>query len=122
MAGALLAASFLTYNKIKDKRAAKKEAKRKGYEMRYSELEYEFLQDQEKRMQNQQTGSSQGTDQLVPTRSVETSEAQQQDVATELPERRRSIESDRASTRLRDDPRAWVDDVLKERKKRGELG
>jgi hypothetical protein len=122
MAGILLAASFLTYNKIKDKRAAKKEAKRKGYEARYSALEYEHLQDQEKRVQSQQTGSSQGTDQQVPTRPVEASEAQQQDVSSDLPARRRSSESDRASIHSRDDPSAWVDDVVKERKKRGDLG
>jgi hypothetical protein len=122
MAGVLLAVSFLTYDKIKHKRAAKKEAKRKGYEARYSELEYEYLKDQNKRLQRQQTGSSQGTDQHGPTKSVEPSEAQQQDVPSELLARWRSTESDRASARSRDDPSAWVDEVVKERKELGELG
>jgi hypothetical protein len=112
MASLLFAASFLTYSKIKDKRAAKKEAKRKGYETRYNELEREHSQPQEKHVQMQQTGSSQGTDRNV------SATRQPQDVFEDAPAERRSSESDRASTHSRDDPSAWVDGVLKEREMR----
>jgi hypothetical protein len=127
MASLLVAASFLTYNKIKDKRAAKKEAKRKGYESRYHALEREHsqaLQDQqEKHVQAQPTGPSQSTDRHVPAATAETEipASQRQDASSALPARRRSSESDRASTRSRDGPSSWVDEVLREREKRGDV-
>ena len=111
----LVAASYLTYNKIKDKRAAKKEAKRKNYEARYNELEREHSQYQEK----QQTGSGQGTQQSTP--AVMANPQSQQIVAERR--RRSSSESGHASTYSRDDdPSAWVNDVLKEREKRDGSG
>ena len=119
MASLLIAASFLTYNKIKDKRAAKKEAKRKGYEARYNELEREHSQHQEKQVQAQQTGSSQGMEQSTPAAMAE---SQSQQIVAER-WRRSSSESGRASTDSRDnDPSVWVNDVLKEREKRGGSG
>ena len=119
MASLLVAASYLTYNKIKDKRAAKKEAKRKGYEARYNELEREHSQYQEKQVHAQQTGSSQGTEKSTP--AVMANPQSQQIVAERR--RRSSSESGRASTDSRDDdPSAWVKDVLKEREKRGGSG
>jgi hypothetical protein len=115
----LVAASYLTYNKIKDKRAAKKEAKRKAYEARYNELEREHSQYQEKQVQAQQTGSGQGTQQSTP--AVMANPQSQQIVAERR--RRSSSESGHASTYSRDDdPSAWVNDVLKEREKRGGSG
>lgn len=114
MASLLVAASYLTYNKIKDKRAAKKEAKRKVYETRYNELEREHFQHQGKQVKAQQTGSSQGTSATIV-------EPQSQQIVAER--RRSSSESGRASTDSRnDDPSAWVNDMLKEREKRGSSG
>jgi|ERR1700733_994555 hypothetical protein len=119
MASLLVAASYLTYNKIKDKRAAKKEAKRKGYEARYNELEREHSQHQEKQVQARQTGSSQDTEQSTPAAIAE---SQSQRIIARR-RRRSSSESGRASTDSRDDdPSAWVNDVLKEREKRGGSG
>src|ERR1700733_6422524 len=119
MASLLVAASYLTYNKIKDKRAAKKEAKRKGYEARYNELEREHSQYQEKQVHAQQTGSSQGTEKSTPAVMAN---PQSQQIVAEV-RRRSTSESGRASTDSRDDdPRAWVKDVLKEREKRGGSG
>jgi hypothetical protein len=119
MASLLVAASYLTYNKIKDKRAAKKEAKRKGYEARYNELEREHSQHQEKQVQARQTGSNQGTEQSTPAAIAE---SQSQRIVAQR-RRRSSSESGRASTDSRDDdPSAWVNDVLKEREKRGGSG
>ena len=122
MASLLVAASFLTYNKIKDKRAAKKEAKRKGYETRYNELEREHSQTQERQVQMQQTGSSQeGTEHNSPfTGAAGIAGTQRQQLRKDVyPERRRSSDSERASTHSRDDPSSWVDDVLREREKQG---
>ena len=45
MASLLFAASYLTYNKIKAKRAEKKESKRQAYADRYSRLEAEQARD-----------------------------------------------------------------------------
>lgn len=119
MASLLVAASYLTYNKIKDKRAAKKEAKRKSYEARYNELEREHSQHQVKQVQAQQTGSSQGMEQSTPTAMAE---SQSQQRAAER-RRRSSSESGRASMHSGDDdPSAWVNDVLKEHEKRGGSG
>lgn len=116
MASLLVAASYLTYNKIKDKRAAKKEAKRKSYEARYNELEREHSQHQVKQVQ---TGSSQGMEQSTPTAMAE---SQSQQIAAER-RRRSSSESGRASMHSGDDdPSAWVNDVLKEHEKRGGSG
>ena len=126
MAALLVAASFMTYNKIKDKRAAKKEAKRKGYETRYNELEREHSQTQERqgRVQMQQTGSShEGTEHNSPltgAAAVAAVGTQRQQQGQEVyADRRRSSDSDRASTHSRDDPSSWVDDVLREREKQG---
>jgi hypothetical protein len=119
MASLLIAASYLTYNKIKDKRAAKKEAKRKGYEARYKELEREHSQYQEKHVRAQQAGPSQGMEQCTPAAMAE---APSQQVVAER-RRRSSGESGRTSTGSRDDDAsAWVNDVSKEREKRGGLG
>ena len=118
MASLLVAASLLTYNKVKDKRAAKKEAKRQSYEARYNELEREHSHHQEKHVQPQQTGSSQGTEHNSPSRPDEPSKAQPQDV---FAERRKSSDSGRASNDARDDPSTWVDDVLRERETRDHL-
>jgi hypothetical protein len=120
MASLLVAASYLTYNKIKDKRAAKKEAKRKGYEVRYNELEREHSQHQEKQVHAQQRGSSQGTEQST---SAAMAESQSQQIVVERRRRRSSSESGRASTGSRDDgPSAWVNDMINEREKGGGLG
>jgi len=123
MASLLTAASYLTYNKIKDKRAAKKEAKRKGYEARYNELEREHSQHQQKQVQANQTGSSQGMEQSTPAAMTE---SQSQQIVAERRRRRRrrrSSESGCASTGSRDDdPSAWVNDMIKEREKGGGSG
>ena len=119
MASLIVAASFLTYNKIKDKRAAKKEAKRKGYEARYNELEREHSQNQQKHIQNKQSVSSQDTGRNLPTT---TARMQPQDIFSDVHAERRSSESRRASTSSRDDPSSWVDDVLKERERQTALG
>ena len=120
MASLFAVASYLTYNKIKDKRAAKKEAKRKGYEARYNELQREHSQHQEKQVQAEQTGSSQGIEQSTPAAMAE---LQSQQVVAERRRRSSSSESGRASTGSRDDdPSAWVNDVIKERGKGGGSG
>jgi hypothetical protein len=106
MASFFAVMSILAYDKIKEKRAAKKAAKRHRYEARYIELESEHSRDQERRIQAQQTGSSQGSDRLA---------------SPVITARRRSPESDRASTRSRDGPSSRVDTVLRERRKRGDL-
>lgn len=122
MASLLVAASYLTYNKIKDKRAAKKEVKRQAYETRYNELEREHCENQEKRLQAQRTGSSQGTDQIAHTAAAGGPQSQPQDVDV-FAERRKSSDSERASTdAARDDPSSWVDDVLRERAQRVRCG
>jgi hypothetical protein len=124
MASLLVAASLLTYDKIKDKRAAKKDAKRKGYEARYTELEREHWRDQEKAVQAQQTGSSKGSDQLVPpvvAAGTSASQHQQTEVLAHVRAGRTSSECDRASSHSKDGPSSWVDDVLREREKRDDL-
>jgi hypothetical protein len=124
MASLLVAASILTYDKIKGKRAAKKDAKRMSYETRYSELEREHSLDQEKRVQAQLTGSNKGTDRIPPpmmTARTSASQLQPQGVSSDVPAGRRSTESDRASLHSRDGPSSWVDDMLREREKRGYL-
>jgi len=118
MASLLFAASFLTINKIKDKRTAKKEAKRRGYETRYNELEREHTHDQEKHIQRQQSGGSREAEsnaQPTPVSKVH-------DPLSEHTTRPRSNDSRRASTESRDDPSAWVDDLVKERSKTGNAG
>jgi hypothetical protein len=109
MASFVAVMSILAYDKIKEKRGAKKEAKRRGYEARYIELEREHEReherDQERGIQAQQTGSSPGRGQ--PASPVTTA-------------KRKSPESDRASTHSRDGSSSWVDTVLTERRKRGD--
>ena len=116
MASLLVAAGLLTFNKVKDKRAAKKEAKRQAYENRYNELEREHSQNQEQRVQTRQTGSMQGTEHIssATTTATARTEPQQQDPFSE---KRRSSDSERGSIHSRDDPRSWVDDALRDREK-----
>ncbi len=117
MASLILAASFFTYSKIKDKRAAKKEAKRKGYETRYNELEREHTQTQEKQIQTQPTGESRTSD----SQAQSSSDSQAPEVFSDGV-RRTSSDSRRVSTDSRDDPSAWVNAVVKERSKSGSDG
>jgi len=117
MASLIFAASFLTINKIKTKRAEKKETKRKAYETRYNELEREHTHGQEKQIQAQQTGESRTVDSQTPTASDFQADNSPSDAV-----RRTSSDERRASIDSRDDPSAWVDHVLQERSKQGNTG
>ena len=105
MASLIFAAGFLTFNKVKDKRDARKEKKRKGYEERYNELQREHTQNEEKYVRRQTTGEIQS--------------AQDKNVLDDgrpgSKERRTSSESQRSHRSGNDDPSSWVDEVVRQR-------
>jgi hypothetical protein len=111
MAGLLFAAGFLTYKKAKDKRDAKKEKKRKGYEERYLDLQREHSQNEERFLQKQKAGNSQP----VSNRDLFQKEP------AEPRERRSSEDSQRSHHSVDDDPSKWVNEVIMERSKNGGL-
>jgi len=138
MASLLLAASILGYNKVQDRRAAKKDKKRLGYERRYSELEQEHekfqktaLDQQEKEGGNEKEAGKEKEGGVQGQQGRQ----QQQNVfyddkdgsGRSRARRRSSSESDRARSVHsrsrsrsgdRDDPAAWVNGVLRERERR----
>ena len=103
MASLIFAAGFLTYNKVKDKREAKKEKKRKGYEDRYTELQREHTQNEEK-LTKQKTGDNSSGNPF------------EENVAAPK-ERRTSTESQRSRHSNDDDPNQWVEEVVRQRSK-----
>ena len=110
MASLILAAGFMTYSKVKDKREAKKEKKRKAYETRYEELQKEHSHHQEKHIQTQQTGDRHNQAELDPFA----------DVASKG--RRSSTDSQRSQRSDRDDPTRWVNEVVLARSKSQGVG
>ena len=104
MASLIFAAGFLTYNKVKDKREAKKEKKRKGYEERYTELEREHTQDQEKFITKQKTGDKPSGNPFEDNVAV--------------PKERRTSTDSQGSRHSNDgDPSQWVEEVVRQRSK-----
>ena len=94
MASLIIGASVYLHQKVKDKKDAKKEAKAKGYEKRYQELE-----DEHKKMQPEQnTHSEKGR----------TSLTQSTDGTNSNGHRRTSEESSRSRE---DGPGRWVSEV-----------
>ena len=111
MAALLFAAGILTYNKAKEKRDAKKEKKRKGYEARYLDLQREHSQNEERFLQKQKTCHSQP----VSNRDLF------QEGPAEPRERRNSEDSQRSHHSADDDPSKWVNEVIMEKSKSGGL-
>ena len=101
MASLIVAAGIFAHTKIKNKKVAKKEKKRKQYQDRYDELEQEHKQKEENSLQRRQTQSSIGDGALSsPT----------------IAQRRDSSESQRGEkTDLDDNPTKWVEEALRDR-------
>ena len=114
MASLIFAASFLTYNKIKEKREAKKAAKREGYQKRYNELEKEHSQIQEKYMQRQATGDRSPITEIERScHNLASGNDNYGSKDTEIGARRKSTDSQRSSQSSGDDPSAWVEHVTR---------
>ena len=117
MASLIFAAGILTYDKVKKKREEKREKKRSGYQQRYDDLVRQKSEDEERR-------KGEPRKEAEVTGSSDEKHARQ-DSAIESGEAhgRSSVESGRISDELgSDDPRAWVDQVLKERGRYGAGG
>jgi protein subunit release factor B len=108
MASLLVAAGLYTHGKIKDKREAKKEKKRKAYEARYNELEAEHKANEEKQLKRTSTLESKETDPVSGEKQS-----------------RNSSESQRSHRSLdgnTDGPEQWVEAALKKRHTSQSLG
>ena len=105
MASIILAAGYLTYDKVKRKRAEKKEGKRKTNEERYDELRREHQLSQSRQGTLRTVGGGAGAAGTNPFEVGGEDEGEEK--------RRGSGESDRDG----DDPSSWVEAVVRERQK-----
>ena len=106
MASLILAAGFLTYNKVMDKKEKRREKKKKLHEEWYEDLQKEHSRGmEEKDLRQTQSQSPQKTGD-----SNNPFEQQTENVATE---RRNSSESSRSQ----DGPDKWVEEANRERRK-----
>ncbi|ETN46939.1 uncharacterized protein HMPREF1541_01128 [Cyphellophora europaea CBS 101466] len=97
MASLLVGASLLIHDKIKGDRAKRREKKRKGYEVRYSELEKEHKSHEADVLHRKSTGGSMGN--------------QDTSAPGPAPRSRNSQDSLRSN---QDGPARWVEEALKE--------
>lgn len=106
MASLIVAAGMLAHGKIKDRKEAKKEKKRKAYETRYNELEAEQKTHQEQSLSRQKT-----------------QENNELEKNSDGAVRRNSSESHRSQRRDSEDgPGRWVEAALKKRQTSQSMG
>jgi hypothetical protein len=79
MASLLVAAGLYTHGKIRDKKEAKKEKKRKAYEARYNELEAEHKVEEEKHLQRRNTVDSKDPEPVSDQKARRSSSDSQRD-------------------------------------------
>ena len=99
MASLVVAAGLYTHGKIRDKKEAKKDKKRKAYEARYAELEAEHKAQEAKSIQRRQT-----------TGGIQAESTGEQAARRSSSDSQRSHRSD-----TEDGPGQWVEAALRKR-------
>ena len=128
----LVAAGLYTHGKIRDKKEAKKEKKRKAYEDRYAELEAEHKENETKQLQRRQTGESMNSnnpfnelaaDESTQLPKRQTGQSNDAEPTSELAATRSSSDSRRSHPDdTEDGPGQWVASALKKRQTSQSLG
>lgn len=108
MASLIVGAGLLIHDKIKSDKAKRKEKKRKGYEVRYDELEKEHQMNQNTYLQRKATGD----------RPVVNDPKVSQWPDSDLPRRSASQDSLGSQRRLsdQDGPAKWVEEAMVDHK------